>query len=531
SLISSVSIWLLLFWVYRSFKLLALGLIPAISGTLAGIVMVSLVHGTVFGVTVGFGSALIGEAVDYAIYYFVQAGSQGVDTWRRRFWPTIRLGVMTTVIGFGALLFSGFPGLAQLGLYALSGVVAAAMVTRFILPSLTGPHLKVPDRGVWVARWMPVLDRAHRLRWVLLALAVAVSAYLWHSRGALWDNNLSALSSVTEDEAAADARMRADLAAPDARYLVTISAADQESVLRAAETAGQRLDALVEQGVIGGYDSPARFLPSEALQRQRLDAIPQPEVLRERLQKALVDAPLSAGKLEPFIADTQAARVAGPLTRQGLDGSALALVVDSLLIHGQDGRWTAMLPLRPTPEAPDASIPAERVEQALAGSGALFVDLKTEFESLYTTYMDEATDLALIGVLAIAVLLAVSLRSLRRLARVLAALALAVGSVMVLLHLAGVKLHLLHLVGLLLIVAVGSNYALFLDRPEGGEPLDAGTLQSMGVAVLTTVIGFGTLASSSVPVLHAVGITVGPGALLALLFAAVLVYPKPKLRP
>ena len=157
--------------------------------------------------------------------------------------------------------------------------------------------------------------------------------------------------------------------------------------------------------------------------------------------------------------------------------------------------------------------------------------LKTEFESLYTTYMDEATDLALIGVLAIAVLLAVSLRSLRRLARVLAALALAVGSVMVLLHLAGVKLHLLHLVGLLLIVAVGSNYALFLDRPEGGEPLDAGTLQSMGVAVLTTVIGFGTLASSSVPVLHAVGITVGPGALLALLFAAVLVYPKPKLRP
>ena len=283
--------------------------------------------------------------------------------------------------------------------------------------------------------------------------------------------------------------------------------------------------------MIGGYDSPARFLPSEALQRQRLDAIPQPEVLRERLQKALVDAPLSAGKLEPFIADTQAARAAGPLTRQGLDGSALALVVDSLLIHGQDGRWTAMLPLRPTPEAPDASIPAERVEQALAGSGALFVDLKTEFESLYTTYMDEATDLALIGVLAIAVLLAVSLRSLRRLARVLAALALAVGSVMVLLHLAGVKLHLLHLVGLLLIVAVGSNYALFLDRPEGGEPLDAGTLQSMGVAVLTTVIGFGTLASSSVPVLHAVGITVGPGALLALLFAAVLVYPKPKLRP
>jgi predicted exporter len=51
------------------------------------------------------------------------------------------------------------------------------------------------------------------------------------------------------------------------------------------------------------------------------------------------------------------------------------------------------------------------------------------------------------------------------------------------------------------------------------------------VAVLTTVIGFGTLASSSVPVLQAVGITVGPGALLALVLSAVLVYPKPEHLP
>ena len=140
----------------------------------------------------------------------------------------------------------------------------------------------------------------------------------------------------------------------------------------------------------------------------------------------------------------------------------------------------------------------------------MFVDLKTEFEGLYSVYIDEAVELSLMGVLAIAVLLATSLRSVQRLARVLFTLALAVGLVMVMLHLGGVKLHLLHLVGLLLIVAVGSNYALFLDHTEDGAPLDPGTLLSMAVAVLTTVIGFGTLASSSVPVLQAVGITVGP---------------------
>ncbi len=526
SLISSVTIWLVLFWVYRSLRLLALGLIPVLSASLMGVAMVSLVHGTVFGVTVGFGSALIGEAVDYAIYYFVQAGHQGVERWRRLFWPTIRLGVMTTVIGFGALLFSGFPGLSQLGLYALSGVLTAALVTRFVLPELTGPGLVVPVRGRWLERVRQGLEQAHRLRPLMYVLALGVAATLWVQRDGLWDANLSALSTVSAEDAEADGHMRSDLAAPDARYLVTVEGEDVQQVLRAVEEAGRRLDRLVEEGVIGGYDSPARFLPSEQLQRQRLESLPSAPALREQLQRALVDSPLSAARLEPFIDDVQAARVAGPMQRKDLDGSALALLVDSLLLRDKTGHWTAMLPLRPVSGVADASIPAARLAQSLAGSGALFIDLKGEFESLYATYMREAVRLSLFGVLAIAVLLALSLRSVTRLVRVLFTLALAVGTVMLAFHLAGVKLHLLHLVGLLLIVAVGSNYALFLDRAEGGEPLDAGTLLSMSVATLTTVIGFGTLASSSVPVLQAVGATVAPGALLALLMAAVLVYPK-----
>ncbi len=74
---------------------------------------------------------------------------------------------------------------------------------------------------------------------------------------------------------------------------------------------------------------------------------------------------------------------------------------------------------------------------------------------------------------------------------------------------------------MLLIVAVGSNYALFFAGADG--PPDPDTLASMGVANLTTAIGFGTLGLSQVPMLHAIGVTVGPGAILALLLAAIFV--------
>jgi predicted exporter len=521
-LISTLGIVGVLLWAYRSPRLLALGLLPMLSGALVGAVVVSWVYGTVFGITVGFGSALIGEAVDYAIYFFVQSGRLGLAHWRRSFWPTIRLGVMTSALGFGALLFSGFPGLAQLGLYALSGVVTAALVTRFMLPALAGQVHSVPEPGRWVTHALVLLGQAYRLRIGVLLLAVAAGGYLWVQRDNLWGANLSALSTVTDAQGANDGRLRADLAAPDARYLVLVSGADRETALQAAEQVGDQLDGLVREGVIGGYDSPVRFLPSAQRQARRLAALPESAVLQDRLQAALVDSPLSASKLGPFVDDVAAARLAGPLQRKDLDGTAMALAVDAMLTQGPKG-WNVMLPLRPP--ADEGDMPVTRLEAALTGSGALFVDMKGEFDTLYGGYVSEAMRLSLAGCALIVLLLAVTLRSPMRLARVLLTLALTVTGVIAALHLAGERLHLLHLVGMLLIVAVGSNYALFFDRAAGGEPLDAATLMSLCVATMTTAIGFGTLAASHVPVLNAIGMTVGPGALLALVLAAVFVYP------
>jgi predicted exporter len=88
----------------------------------------------------------------------------------------------------------------------------------------------------------------------------------------------------------------------------------------------------------------------------------------------------------------------------------------------------------------------------------------------------------------------------------------------------GTQLTILHLVGLLLVVAVGSNYALFFDRgAQTGNVHDRQQTQvSLVVANLTSVGSFGLLGLSSVPVLAAIGSTVAPGAFLALVFAAIL---------
>jgi predicted exporter len=200
-----------------------------------------------------------------------------------------------------------------------------------------------------------------------------------------------------------------------------------------------------------------------------------------------------------------------------------------MLLRRQSGaatQWAALLPLRAPTEGPNTDhIEAVAVRQALAEAnqtGALFLDLAAESNRLYADYLDEAMLLSLTGLLAIVALLAVALRSARRLRRVLAPLLAAVLVVIAGLALAGERLTLLHLVGLLLIVAVGSNYALFFDRTGSRSGQEPHTLASLLIANATTVLGFGVLAFSRLPVLHAIGVTVGPGAVLALLFAALL---------
>ena len=206
----------------------------------------------------------------------------------------------------------------------------------------------------------------------------------------------------------------------------------------------------------------------------------------------------------------------------------MAMAVDALLIR-QDRHWSALLPLA-APEG--AGINASRIRAALNATGlhdALFVDMKAESDLLYSGYLHEAILLSLGGLVAIIGLLLWVFRSPMRVLRIIAPLAAAVITVTAGLALFGQQLIILHLVGLLLVAAVGSNYALFFDRaehPDGTADksishISPRTLASMLFANLTTVAGFGLLAFSNVSILQAMGVTVAPGVILALIYAAI----------
>lgn len=535
-IISTLLIAILLLLVYRSFSALLLGFLPVASGILAGIAAVSLGFGVVHGITLGFGTALIGEAVDYSIYLFMQSAPGAADrkNWLVRIWPTIRLGVLTSVFGFASLLFSGFPGLAQLGLYSIAGLLAAAAMTRYVLPHLLPADFHIRDVSAVGLKLARFTQHAAKLRWGAIVLLVMAGTVVYTQRDDLWNHELAALSPVSAADQALDTRLRAGMGAPDVRYMVVVSGDSQEAVLHSAEQVSAALQPLVEQGVLAGFESASRYLPSVATQRARQASLPPASVLEPRLQQAAKDLPVRAQLFAPFLADVEAARKQPLLQRKDLQNTSMAMAVDALLIQ-QDRHWSALLPLT----APLAGNMAGNIDAALVSAAlgktsldaaahakVLFVDLKTESNHLYAGYLHEAIMLSLAGLLAIIGLLLLALRSPMRVMAVIAPLAAAVLTVTAGLALCGQPLIILHLIGLLLIVAIGSNYALFFDQRDavGQKPdyaLSPRTFASLLFANVATVLGFGLLAFSSVPVLQAMGVTVAPGVILALIFSAI----------
>lgn len=531
----SVAIVLLMWLAFGSLRALAIAVLPVGTGVLAGIALVSLAFGQVHGITLGFGTTLIGEAVDYAIYYLIQAhapaaaGAQrgaGSRRWIAHNWPTVRLGLWTSLCGFVALVFSGFPGLAQLGVFSVAGLVAAALTTRYVLPVLA------PDGapGLGLRRQLGALTGraaafAPRLRWPLWLLALAALVLLlWLPSP--WRGDLASLSPISAEALKLDAQLRSDVGATEAGTLVALSANDEASVLALAEQAGPRLDRLVAEGVLDGYDSPVRLLPSPATQAARRAALPDAAELRSRVAQAAVDGPIKAERLAPFIADVQAARGQPTLTRASLQGTPLATAVDAMLVPGRNGApWRVLLSL----QTGERGIAADRLRAALAGvPGAQVVQIGAELGALYSRYLREAMWQAGLGALAVCVLLGLYLRSWRRLLGVAQPIAAAVLIVLAALALHGAALGILHLVGFLLVVAIGSNYALFFDQlrhgaAAGSGASDSDTLASLTLANLTIVISFALLALSSIPALYAIGQVVAPGTLLSLLLSAAFV--------
>nr|WP_242468715.1 MMPL family transporter [Rhodovibrio salinarum] len=502
--------------------------VPLIAGFGAGAAAVAGVFGSVHVTTLGFGATLVGVTVDYPLHLFAHTRPRyGPWATARRIWPALRLGVATTAIGFVPLVFSSFPGVAQLGLFTLVALVVAALVTRYALPWTAQPIELPPARRVWdwIAPWH---HKSARLRWPALVLALACLALMSAKGDALWEADLRALSPTPQELKATDKALRADLAATNPRFLVAIQGGDAQQVLERGEALLPTLRSLREAGVLAGFDTLARYLPSRDRQTERLAALPAREVLEDRLAQATDGLPFEPGTFDPFVDDLTTAKQAGPVLPGDLQHTALRSRVANLLVDTQDGaRGFAFIRGLRDPA---------RLEQALAKTqvpGVRLLDLKAETEDLLRGYRTETLTWIGFGGLLAALALWIGLRRARPVVLVSGAVVVSVLVTAGVLVAAGTSITVFHLLGLMVVAGLGLDYAIFLreaaesERPGDAEKGEEGDIhgrdarRSVVICAITSTAVFAILAGAEFPMLAQLGTTVAVGAALSLLFGLI----------
>lgn len=512
---SSLAVLLLLYITLRSPTLLIVIAFPAAAASIVGAIAVQLLFGSVHGIALTFGMTLIGVTSDYPVHLIAHLRED------RSSWSVLRsiaapllLSGGTAVVAFMPMTLSSFPGLAQLGVFAVTGIAAAIAATWFLVPwALDGFVPKgiggiplVPGR---TARW---------IRWPLIAFAAISAAWLFSGSATLFSDDLSRLNPLPRDLLNLDIRLRGELSAPDVRRLAAVTGDTAQAVLEKSERLSQRLEQAVGDGIIGSYDSPSRYLPDIAAQQARQQDLPDGVALRNALVQALQGLPFAPATFEPFIRDVEAAKKQQPLTPADL--APIPLIGDrlqSLLSQRADGTWLALTLLGAVQDPAKISAAIG----AIGDPAVHYLDLQAESLQIIAAYRKGALGWLAVGLLAVIILLMLCLKF-RRAIRVILSLGISLSLTVAILSLLGTSLTPFHIAALLLVAGIGLDYALFMSHESAGAHDQRQVMKSLLICAATTILAFFFMIFSTAPILQGIGLTVSIGVTLSLLSAMVV---------
>lgn len=495
--VASVAVLIIVTLAYRSPRLTLLSMIPLAAAVLGGLVVATLAFGQIHGITIAFGATLVGVVDDYPMHLFSHARHASPRDGVRLLFRTLLASAGTAIVAYAALVVSGSRGLAQLGVFSLTGIACAMAVTCWVLPNLMKPGARMQHD--------PVVQDVRLSARIWLPLLLAAIGFMAADNGVRWNDNLGELTPLPASLLARDRAMRERFGAPDVRYLISVTADSADAALERTEALERQLVAARNQGLLTGWSAVTALLPSKATQQRRRAAIPPPDELERRLVAAGQDLPFRPEAFAPFV--TSAAEARGLPYVQGSD-LAEPFAADFVSSHltRSGGRWRSVVFVAglTAPEQLGGWLQAQ-------APAAELVDLKAASESLVRDYRQRLIAILAGATVLIAALVIWSTRSLGSSLWAAGTVAATVAFTLAAVNWLHGSVSLFHLVSLVLVAGLGVDYCLFYSRPGLSRTEFLDTRHAVIASAASTAGAFAILGTSSIPILASIGTTVAIG--------------------
>lgn len=504
--ISLVATLALLHLLFRTPRVLLVAL-PVIVGALSGAAACIALFGQIHILTLVLGASLVGVSIDFPLHYLSKSWT--LQPWHayralRLTLPGLALALATNVIGYLAMAFTPFPALSQVAVFSAAGLLGAFACATCLLPALLNAPLQPWSAPLgWARRGLELREALLRrvsTPWLLAAFVVFSIAGIsqvsftddlrqWASRAPALQQQAQRIGEITGFE-------------PTSQYFL-VHADNPDELLARQEALSARLDELVAHKQLHDYLALSQLVAPAASQETLHLALPRLLEASEPLQQLGVSASMLQAELtellhEPVVALEQV--LAGPIAEPWRP------------------LWLGTLP--------DGSVAGLITLQGLRDSAALqgladgigearLIDRPAELNRLFAETQRHAALLKLLSATLIFALLCMPF-GWRGALRCLAVPLLAATGSLACLGWLGQPLTLFGLFGLLLVTAIGVDYAILMRERIGGTAVSlVGTL----LAAFTTWLSFGLLALSSTPAVSNFGLAVGLGLVFAFLLA------------
>jgi len=266
-LFSTIAIIILLLVAFPRPLLGLLALVPAFAGTMTAIFVYSLLHRSISLMAIGFGGAIVSFTVDYGLAYLLFLDrpyeTRGAEA-SRELWSLGLLAMLTTAVSFAFLSVSGFAILMEIGQFSALGVVFTYIFVHAVFP------LVFPV--------MPPARRAPRLPLQRFIDAIASDTGRWKLYAALafgivmlffakpdFRVDLNAMNTLSRETQRADQTVRGVWGDLLSKVYVMVEGRDGADFQRKCDDAAAMLDREKAAGRVSQYFSASTVFPGNSL--------------------------------------------------------------------------------------------------------------------------------------------------------------------------------------------------------------------------------------------------------------------------
>ena len=511
----SIAMIVLLMWLcFRSLTPLLLSLWVIASGILLAFTASMYLFPKLHLITLVFGSSLIGVAIDYAFHYlssFFQQRGNGhshASEHLKSVFKGISLGMLSSVLAYGVLAFSPFPGLQQIAAFSALGLFGAWLTVVLLLPWMLS-HFTInhalplsPFYPWYITTWPRWLQKNRKPMLLLLSVYLASSTLFFEAV-----DDIRILEKPNDELYAQEQKMKAITQQQQAGQFFLVSAKTTAELLHNEKALLAELKPLMGSA-FSGYQALSELYPNAQQQQKDYDLLKKSIVERGQLQAMLNELGLESNYID---------KINQALGQDDIDilgfESWLQAMSEPLqqLFLGCELMCASIISISGIHQL----TPLQDLGEARRDFGVIWVDPVANVNAVLAEYRGLSVYFIVISLAVVLLILTVFLNFTAAL-RILMTPVLAMLICVATLSFLPLNFSLFNVFALLLVLGISLDYAIFQYLAEGHRQT---TALAILLSLITTLMAFGLLALSSTMLIQAFGITLAIGIAVAFLIA------------